>query len=129
MMALRETRDAGTDLLDAPHARMSKDPARLAGRHIALQNVQIRSADRRTKNSNQYVEFANRRNLHFIEPKTRYALFFYERFHHLHKTVGGRQEIRSTAALCKACGRIGVGGVRVDRSPSWWGENLGAPMA
>jgi hypothetical protein len=40
-----ERRDRRTDLVDDPDALVTKNPAGFAGRHVALQDVKVRTAD------------------------------------------------------------------------------------
>ena len=47
MVAGLERRHGRPDLLDDPDALVTEDPAGLAGRHVALEDVKVGAADRR----------------------------------------------------------------------------------
>jgi len=51
---------------------------------IQFVDVQIGTTDRRTKNTNQNIKLARRRNRHFLQPEARTTLSFDERLHRPH---------------------------------------------
>src|SRR5580704_5163612 len=73
--------DDADELMTDLHRRRN----RVLSPGIPFVDMHIGTTDRRTKNTNQDVELANRRNRHFFQPKPRTTLSFYERLHRPHR--------------------------------------------
>jgi crossover junction endodeoxyribonuclease RuvC len=76
---------------------------------IPFVNMQIGATDRRTKNTNQDVELAHRRNRHFLQPKPRTTLSFHQRLHRPHRM---KYLLRSGTIVCRKFFASWPGGVR-----------------